>query len=224
MPSGPLSLATQLYLLAWDVPDETFPVIAAPRLTCTAHLPYLVRAGALTELAQRGLLRDAEGVAEPVRDARTGDVVLDGLLELMAASRPRTWQAWIVVRAHATLEAVAAELIRAGYLRARRRRLLGVFPYRRIELDRTQFVEGLRADALDVLGDIGPVAQIAERDAALIALAAAGDLITLLPAAERMRHKKRIEALAERGAASAPALGAVLAGLRSARIDAMSLS
>ncbi|WP_327351994.1 GOLPH3/VPS74 family protein [Streptomyces sp. NBC_01304] len=224
MPSGPLSLAAQLYLLAWDVPDETFPVIAAPRLTCAAHLPYLVRAGALTELAQGGLLRDADGVAEPVPHGRTGDVVLDGLLELMAASRPRSWQAWILVRAHATLEAVAAELVSAGYLRVRRRRLLGVFPYRQVELERPQFVEGLRAETLDVLGAARPVAEIAERDAALIALAAAGELNTLLPTAERMRHKKRIEALAERGATTAPALASLLTGLRAARIDAMSLS
>lgn len=65
MPDGSLSLPARLYLLSWDT--ERLKVTGA------THLHHLVRAGALTELAQRGLLADVEGIATPVDpDARTG--------------------------------------------------------------------------------------------------------------------------------------------------------
>lgn len=57
MPNGSLSLPARLCLLAWD-PERSS---AAE----TARVHHLVRAGALTELAQRGLLTDDEGIATP---------------------------------------------------------------------------------------------------------------------------------------------------------------
>lgn len=82
MPNGSLSLPARLYLLAWDTTRN--------ELAGTTHL---VRAGALTELAQRGLLVDDDGIATPVdMDSGTGDAVLDGLLELVRESRPHRWR------------------------------------------------------------------------------------------------------------------------------------
>lgn len=87
MPTGSLSLPARLYLLAWDTTKL--------KVTDAAHLPHLVRAGALTELAQRGLLADVDGIATPTDpDAQTGDPVLDGLLELVEESRPHRWKTW----------------------------------------------------------------------------------------------------------------------------------
>jgi hypothetical protein len=211
VPNGSLSLPARLYLLAWDT--------AELKVTGAPHLHHLVRAGALTELAQRGLLTDVEGIATPVDiDARTGDVVLDGLLELVEESRPRKWKAWVTLRARVTLDAVRAQLAAEGYLRAEKKRVLGFFPSVEYELEGVAVVDGLRAEARRVLEGPLPVAEVSDRDAALVALAAAAELRTLAGAKDRKLHKDRIEELTERGGAAAPALKKVIQEVRTAVI------
>ncbi|MFF0141165.1 GPP34 family phosphoprotein [Streptomyces sp. NPDC005227] len=213
MPYGPLSLPARLYLLAWDT--------TKPKVTGSTHLHHLVRAGALTELAQRGLLVDDDGIVTPVDpDSRTGDLVLDGLLELVAESRPRKWKAWVTLRARVTLDAVRAQLAAEGYLRAEKKRVLGLFPSVDYTLDRLPVVDALRAEARQVLEGPVPVAEVGDRDAALVALATAAELRTLASAKERRLHKARIEELTERGGAAAPALKRVIQEVRTAVIVA----
>ncbi|MFE9764113.1 GPP34 family phosphoprotein [Streptomyces sp. NPDC005808] len=209
MPDGSLSLPARLYLLSWDT--------TRLKVTGATHLHHLVRAGALTELAQRGLLADVEGIATPVDpDAHTGDLVLDGLLELVEESRPRKWKAWVTLRARVTLDAVRAQLAAEGYLRAEKKRVLGLFPSVEYELERVAAVDALREDARLVLMGPVPVADVSDRDAALVALAAAAELRTLLPGKDRKLHKDRIEELTERSGAAAPALKKVIQEVRTA--------
>jgi hypothetical protein len=209
VPNGPLSLPARLYLLAWDTTKR--------RITGSTHLHHLVRAGALTELAQRGLLVDDDGIVTPVdADSRTGDLVLDGLLELVAESRPRRWKPWVTSRARVTLDAVRAQLVAEGYLRARRKRVLGFFPSVEYELDRVPAVQALRAEARQVLEGPVPVADVRDRDAALVALATAAELRTLASPKERRFHKARIDELTERSGAAAPALRKVVQEVRTA--------
>ena len=213
MPHGPLSLPARLYLLAWDT--------SKPKVTGATHLHHLVRAGALTELAQRGLLVDDDGIVTPVDpDSRTGDLVLDGLLELVAESRPRTWKAWVTLRARVTLDALCAQLAAEGYLRAEKRRVLGLFPSVDYTLDRLPVVDALRAEARAVLEGPVPVAEVGDREAALVALATAAELRTLASARERRLHRDRIDGLAERGGAAAPALKKVIQEVRTAVVAA----
>ncbi|MEC4017506.1 GOLPH3/VPS74 family protein [Streptomyces sp. H27-D2] len=210
MPNGPLSLAAKLYLLAWDTERLA--------LTSTSYLAQLVRAGALTELAQRGLLLDADGVAKPVDDANTGDPVLDKLLELIGESRPQSWKTWVGRQPRFTLDEVCDQLASAGYLRVETKRLLGLFPRRTIRLERSgvPVVEELRGGAQRVLHSSGDVAEVPVQDAALVALAAAGELRTVLSAREAKDRAARIDTLAERGAATAPELRKVISELRTA--------
>lgn len=213
MPNGSLSLPARLYLLAWDT--------SRLKVTGASHLHHLVRAGALTELAQRGLLIDENGIVTPVdADSRTGDVVLDGLLELVAESRPRKWKAWVTLRARVTLDAVRAQLAAEGYLRPVKKRVLGLFPSVEYELDRVPAVDALHNEARQVLEGPLPVAEISDRDAALVALAAAAELRTLAPAKDRKLHKTRLEDLTDRSGAAAPALKKVIQELRTAVIVA----
>ncbi|MER5461386.1 GPP34 family phosphoprotein [Streptomyces sp. NPDC002668] len=209
MPNGSLSLAARLYLLCWDAERM--------ELTGTSCPGPLVRAGALTELAQRGMLADADGIARPLGDNRTGDPVLDGLLELVEESRPRTWTRWVTYHATYTLDAVGRQLSEAGCLRRRRGRLLGLFSAQ-YELDRADVVKSLREEARAVLGGPVPVEDISDRDAALVALAAAADVRTLATGNERRRHRGRIEALTERSGAAAPTLKNVFQEVRAAVI------
>ncbi|MFG2344335.1 GOLPH3/VPS74 family protein [Streptomyces phaeochromogenes] len=209
MPTGSLSLPARLYLLAWDTTKL--------KVTDAAHLPHIVRAGALTELAQRGLLADVDGIATPTDpDAETGDPVLDGLLELVEESRPHRWKTWVGLRARVTLDAVRAQLAADGYLRAEKTRVLGVFPSVEYEIDRVAVVDALRAEAREVLEGPVPVEEVPERDAALVALAAGAELRTLLSGKEQRQYKQRIEDLVERSGATAPALKKAVQEVRSA--------
>ncbi|MEV0557141.1 MULTISPECIES: GPP34 family phosphoprotein [unclassified Streptomyces] len=214
MPNGSLSLPARLYLLAWDTTKL--------KVTDAAHLPHLVRAGALTELAQRGLLADVDGVATPTDpDGQTGDPVLDGLLELVEESRPHSWKTWVGLRARVTLDAVRAQLAADGYLRAEKTRVLGVFPSVEYEIDRVAAVDRLREEAREVLEGPAPVEEVPERDAALVALAAGAELRTLLSGKEQRQYKQRIEDLAEHSGATTPALRKAVQEVRSAVVLVM---
>ena len=207
MPVGPLSLPAHLYLLAWDTSKS--------EITGATQIPQLVRAGALTELAQRGLLVDDDGIATPVdMDASTGDAVLDGLLELVRESRPHRWRSWVTLHTRITLDAVREQLAAGGWLRARKRRALGLFPTVEYDLARPAAVEALQEEARQMLRGPVPAVDIADRDAAVVALAAAAGLRTLL--ARKESHDTRVEELIERSGQAAPALRKVVHELRGA--------
>ncbi|MFB7086006.1 GPP34 family phosphoprotein [Streptomyces sp. NPDC056296] len=199
MPDGSLSLPARLCLLAWDP--------ARPGATDTARHHHLVRAGALTELAQRGLLVDDEGIATPVDlDSRTGDAVLDGLLDLVRESMPHRWRTWVRLHARLTFDAVREQLVAEGHLRAEKKRVLGVFPSVEYVLARGAAARALREETRYVLE--GPVSagEVSERNAATAVLAAAAELRGLGPAGTDVRREGRIAELTERGGAAAPGL------------------
>ncbi|MGD1220909.1 GPP34 family phosphoprotein [Streptomyces krungchingensis] len=199
MPNGPLSLPARLYLLAQD-PGE-------PGLGDAPGLDRLVRAGALADLAGRGLLVDDDGIVTPAdADSRTGDTVLDELLELVAESRPRTWPEWVSSRARLTLDAVRAQLADEGYLRAERRRVLGLFSSVDYGLERVPAAQALHARARQVLAGPLPAAEVPGRDAALVVLAAAAGLRMLAPPDGRQVPSGRVDELAGRAGAETPAL------------------
>lgn len=214
MPNGSLSLPARLYLLAWDT--------GKTEVTGATQLPHLVRAGALTELAQRGLLVDEDGIATPVdMDARTGDAVLDGLLELVRESRPRRWRTWVTLHARITLDAVREQLTAEGCLRAEKKRALGIFPTVEYALERAAVVEALQDEARQILEGQVPAVEVSDRDAAVVVLASAAELRTLLSRKDRGRHEARIEELTERSGAAAPALRGIVGEVRAAMIAAV---
>ncbi|GGV59518.1 GPP34 family phosphoprotein [Streptomyces massasporeus] len=197
MSNGPLTLSARLCLLAWDA--------AGPAAGATAHRPAPVRAGALVELARRGLLTDEDGIATPGDlDASAGDAVLDGLLELVRESCPHPWRTWVTLRARVTFDAVREQLVADGILRAEKRRVLGVFPTVEYALERVAVVEALREETRQILHGALPVARISERDAALAVLAAAADLL------DEDTSDRRIEQLTERAGASVPGLASIV--------------
>ncbi|GAA4542400.1 GOLPH3/VPS74 family protein [Streptomyces collinus] len=203
MPNGPLTLPARLCLLAWDA--------ARPAAGSAAHRPGPVRAGALVELARRGLLTDDDGIVTPADlDTSTGDAVLDGLLELVRESCPHPWRTWVTLRARVTLDAVREQLVAEGYLRAEKRRVLGVFPSVEYALERPAAVEVLREETRQVLRGPLPVAEISERDAALAVLAAAAGLFG------ESTPGRRVGELAERAGAATPGLRGIVRELTSA--------
>ncbi|MFE2279093.1 GPP34 family phosphoprotein [Streptomyces sp. NPDC059454] len=202
VPDGPLSLPARLCLLAWD----TDPSRQAPA----------ARAGALAELARRGLLTDDDGIATPRDlDSRTGDPVLDGLLELVSESCPHRWRVWVTLRAGYTLDAVREQLVAEGVLRAEKHRVLGVFPSVEHVLADTARADALRREAHRILAGSTPVEDVPGPTATVLALAAAAGLP---PAPDGCSWDGRAETLTRRAGAATPAFEAVLrelcAGLR----------
>ncbi|GAA2907339.1 GOLPH3/VPS74 family protein [Streptomyces mexicanus] len=209
-----LSLPARLCLLAWGADGSGRAEAAVHRL---------VRAGALTELAQRGLLVDDDGIATPVDlDARSGDPVLDGLLDLVRESLPRRWRTWVTSRPRYTFVQLREQLAAEGHLRVGRRRVLGVFPATDHALRSVTVAEGLRARARQVLAGPSPAAEIGERDAALAVLAGAAGLCTAAPPdrADRADRGGRVGELIERSGAGRPALCGVVREIRTALIEA----
>ncbi|MCI3238973.1 MULTISPECIES: GOLPH3/VPS74 family protein [Streptomyces] len=187
MPHGSLSIPARLCLLAWD-----------PTGAEAADAAHLVRAGALAELARRGLLTDEDGIATPVdMDSLAGDAPLDGLLELVRESRPHPWRAWVLLHARVTADAVREQLTAEGWLRAEKRRVLGVFPSVEHVLERADAVETLREEARQVWEGVAQVSGASGADAAVVALAVAGGVRGVVGdggrEGRRVRYRARVE-------------------------------
>lgn len=214
MPYGSLSLPARIFLLAWDTGRN--------RITGAPDLHYAVRACALAELAQRGLVSDVDGIVTPVFGARTGDQGLDVVLELIEESRPRTWRAWITHKASYTRDRVRDHLAAEGYLRTEHTRVFGIFPSRRYELERAGCVEVLHAEALAVLRGPAPVTEVTPGDAALVVCAATGKLRGVISGKDRRQYRDRLDALTDRSGAPAPRLPELMRALRKALASAVS--
>ena len=213
MPHGSLSLPARLFLLGFDT--EKDKVSGAP------DLPLAVRAAALVELAGRRMISDVDGVVTPVFGARTGDPVLDELMELAEESRPRSWRTWIRYRSGATLDSVRRQLATEGYLTAQRKRVLGLIPVTRYSLARAGYVEVLRTEVLGALAGPAPVGEVDQDDAVLAVLATTGKLRRLVPGNVRRAHRDRLDDLTERGGDVSPELRETLGDIRAALASAV---
>lgn len=208
---GTPSLPARLCLLAWHIPRSEH--------AGAARVHHAVRAGALTELALRGLLVDDEGVATPVDlDALTGDPALDGLLELVRESMPHRWRAWVSLHARVTFEAVREQLTAEGLLRAEKHRALGIFPTVDHAVARPAVVEALRERARELLRGAVPVGEVPPGEAAFAVLAEAAGVVDTGEGSarhrdtddERVRRGARLAALTDRAAVSRPALSGIV--------------
>lgn len=207
-------LPARLFLLAYDAKKQ--------RLTNWSHLGAVLRAGALAELQFAGHLADENGRVAVIGhrhpahgDPAHGDSVLtDPLIaavleEVTASGRPRKWQHWVGRRGTAAVKLVREQLAAEHVIRAERRRFLGIFPYWSVTLRDTRARSRYAESARRALRGGEPADRLDRRDAAVVALAANGDLRIVVSGRDRRQFKRRIEALAEQ-------VGPVVKGLRSA--------
>ncbi|HEY8478274.1 MAG TPA: GPP34 family phosphoprotein [Spirillospora sp.] len=199
MVTVPDSLPARMYLLAYDLKKQKMSVGGG-------RLGYVLRAAALTELYLDGRLEE-EG-RKPVPGTPGDD--LYGLVAQIGASRPRSWQYWVRKDSRAMVAAVRDELARDGWIRVRRGRRLGVFPCEEITVKDPRVVKTLWGGVSSALRG-RPVAHVHSYDAAAAALAAAGELKTVLPRQERRRHRRRIRDLTARTGPAPDALRKVIA-------------
>lgn len=190
----PDSLPQRMFLLAYDTRKRHLALRGE-------RLGFVLRAAALTELYLDGRLGEERG--KPVAGTPGPDPY--GLVAQIGASRPRAWQHWVRKDARAMARTVRDELESGGWIRVRPRRALGVFPTASIEIRDPRVLRTLTGGATSAL--LGrPVAHVNSLDAAAVALAAAGEVRTVVPRSENRRNRARIAELTARSGPAAQGL------------------
>ena len=183
----PRSLPARLYLLAYR-PDRG-------RLAQRGDLGLVLRAAALADLLQRGLLRDDQGAAALGDPEPAGlDPLLGEVLAQVAASRPRRWEHWVKTGDRTALRTVRDQLADCGVLELEQHRVLGLFPVLRPVLTDPGARERLLAEFDSALTD--PLPQVGPGPGALVWLAHEGRLRHLLAGGRRREQRDRIRELA----------------------------
>ncbi|WP_420010348.1 GOLPH3/VPS74 family protein [Streptomyces collinus] len=183
-----------MYLLAHDAAAE------APY--DRARTALLVRAAALTDLALRGRLREDGGTVTASGTPPTGDVVLDGVLREAGDGHGFKF----LVRRHRkrTLAQVEDQLAAAGLLRVKEPRT--PFGARRPAVTDPAEPAALHARLATALHDATPVRELPATDAALLALASAGGIRSVVSRREDKTYRARIDACTKSLACLAPGL------------------
>ncbi|MFI9274928.1 GPP34 family phosphoprotein [Kitasatospora sp. NPDC052896] len=182
------TLPSKLFLLALNPERE--------RLTGRHNLDLLLGAAVLTELFQRGLLRDERGRAVATGPAPADlDPLLAEALQRIRDARLRPWRAWMTSRRH-TARAVREQLAADGRIRVAEHRVLGLFPARRITCRDPRPRKALLTAVSGALR--GPLGRVTPADAALVALADAGQLRIVVDYRVRRAHRRRLAELAAR--------------------------
>jgi hypothetical protein len=200
--SLPESLPGRMYLLAFDLDKN--------RLTARSQLGLVLRAAALTELYLTERVTDVDGRARAAADDRpVGDPVLDDLAAQIAAHRPRPWHRWIGRRERATIQAVRAGLEAGRHLTVEHRAIL---PDRVAPADRHAVGEYARTVRAALRQS--SAARTDPRTAAVLALAARGEVKTVVTRRERREYGRKLDELA---VYTGPVADALRKALRSKR-------
>lgn len=196
---APDALPARLFLLAYDPSTGRL----AGRWT---RLGRVLRAAALADLQLRGNLADDNGRARLTKAADPADPVLAAVLNDIRRIGPRKWRTWVDRRHGRIVRDVRDELERARLIKVEHYRILGVFRADRITLRHPLVWRQLLRNATDALRPARLVTRVDLRDAAVVTLAATGDLRTVLTKDQRKRHKDRLAQLAVRVGPVVPAL------------------
>ncbi|MDH6135631.1 hypothetical protein P3T37_005047 [Kitasatospora sp. MAA4] len=208
----PDTLPGKLYLLAYN-PETGRPV-------ARADLDLLLRAAALADLLRRGLVQDVDGRPSATGRAPHGlNPLLADLLRRIAETRPHPWAWWIRLRGRPghPVRSVRDDLAAAGWIRVEEYRILGLFRSARITERNPRVRKALAATVSSALR--GPVSRIDPADAALVALADAAQLRTVLTRQQRREHRERLALLTEQ---TGPVPHALRSAIRSRRAAAAS--
>lgn len=184
-----------MYLLAYDD--------AAEGPYDRSRTQLLVRTAALIDLALRGRLKEDDGGTVTVSGAQpTGDPVLDGVLRDAAAGHG--WKRLVRRHRKQTLPQVEDRLAAAGVLTVKAPRTR--FGTRRLTVSDPAVPAALRARVFVALHGDGPVTEIPAADAALLALAAAGGIRSVVSRRDHKTFRARIDGCTGHLATFAPGL------------------
>ncbi len=196
---APDALHARLFLLAYDPSTGRL----AGRWT---KLGRVLRAAALVDLQLAGNLADDNGRARLTKAADPVDPVLAGVLKDIRRVGPRKWRTWVDRHHGRIVRDVRDELERARLIKVERYHILGLFPAHHVTLRHPLVRRHLLRNATDTLRPARLVTRVDLRDAAVVVLAATGDLRTVVTKDQRTRHKDRLAQLAVRVGPVVPAL------------------
>ncbi|MFV8182094.1 MULTISPECIES: GPP34 family phosphoprotein [unclassified Streptomyces] len=162
----------------------------------------LLRAAALIDLASRGRLGEDGGRVTVSGAQPTGNPVLDGVLGDAAAGHG--WKHLVRTHRKRTLTQVADRLASAGLLTVKEPRT--PFGTRRVSVTDRTVPAAIHTRVTAALHGNGPVHEIPTADAALLALAAAGGLRSVVSRQDQKTHRARIDACTRTLAVLAPGL------------------
>jgi len=178
----PESLPARLYLLAYDTERN--------RVTARTQLGLVLRAAALADLYLAGRVTDDNGKARLTGDQRSGgDPLLDEVLQQLAEHKPRSWQGWIT-HGRPAIPTVRTQLEAGLCIRVDHRRIRPDRVELRDRLAVEQYADEVRAELR------GPAAHTEPRTAAVLALAARGEIAILISRGERREYRQRLDELA----------------------------
>ncbi|MEU1535087.1 GOLPH3/VPS74 family protein [Streptomyces fagopyri] len=200
-------LPSLVYLLAYD--DST----QGPYDRARTEL--LVRAAALIDLALRGRLEEGGGGVAVTSTEPTGDPVLDAVLRDAAG---RGWKQLVRRRRRRTLTEVEDRLAGMGLLTVKEPGTR--FGSRRMTVADRAAPDALRARVSATLHGAGAVREIPAADAALLALAAAGGVRSVVSRQDQKTFRTRIDACTGRLGALAPGLEKTVRALPTTMIAA----
>jgi Golgi phosphoprotein 3 (GPP34) len=178
----PESLPARMYLLAYDTDKN--------RVTSRSQLGLVLRAAALTDLYLSERLADENGKPKATGGRATGDPLLDDLAQQIADHRPKAWYRWIGRQEHGAVRAVRDQLEAEHRITVNRRALLPDKVELRDRRAVKKYADSVRAALRQ------PAARAEPRTAAVLALAARGEVKTVISSSERREHRKRLDELA----------------------------
>lgn len=197
----PPSLAEKLYLLAYNLEKN--------RMHRVPKLGQALRAAALTELYRAGALVDDNGRTRPAGSAPAlgiADGLASEVFHQVTASPPRSWAHWVTTDDRAALDSTRDRLDGAGWIEVGEPRMFGRVPAAAVSLHDRESVQALNRECGRVLRGEVPLAQADPDVVALVALAAAGDVITLVSARERRTWPAHLAAFTTETGPAATAL------------------
>ncbi|SDS37348.1 GOLPH3/VPS74 family protein [Actinoplanes derwentensis] len=133
-----------------------------------------------------------------------GDPVLAGLIEEIAASKPRKWQHWIDKRQRPTVATVRRQLAEGGWVRLESYKIVGLIPATKVTLRNPRVRKELVSRVREALR--APVGRVDPADGALVTIVAAGKLDIVLDRKARRDSKRRLQDLADLNGPIGPAL------------------
>lgn len=194
------TLPQRLYLISYDPDGDRLDPVS------TVYRGDLLRAAALTELILGGWLSGRGGRAVRADVPPPRDPFLAEVLAGLSPKEPSHWINAVPDRVWRAEEAVREQLVANGSITVDRRRVLGIFPTRKVTPNHPDEVRLLRQRTRDTViagqaPETGPI-----EDVALAAIAAEGDVWTVFTPKERQRHRAELRALQERFDAEVPGI------------------
>ncbi|MCI3273578.1 GOLPH3/VPS74 family protein [Streptomyces cylindrosporus] len=197
-----------MYLLAYDA--------SAAGPYDRSRTGFLVRAAALVDLALRGRLEEGDGTVAVTGTGPVGDPVLDGVLRDAGAGHG--WKQLVRSHRRRSLAQVEDRLAAAGVLTVQEPRTF--VGKRRLTVTDRAVPAAVRARVAAALHGDGPVQDLPAADAALLALAAAGGIRSVVSRQDHKTHRARIDACTGTLAVLAPGLAKAVRALPTTMIAA----